>query len=151
MTSRRTRRDGRRPCWPSIPVQINEFRIEEGELAYRESATSKPLHLSAITFKAGNIRNVRSKADEYPSPVHLEAVVFEQGRLTLDGHADFLAQPSTTINADITLNDIALKNVLPLTAQHQVQLSQGCSPHRAMWSIRRPSKKSGSKRSRYAM
>ena len=107
------------------PLQINEFRIEEGELAYRESATSKPLHLSAITFKAGNIRNVRSKADEYPSPVHLEAVVFEQGRLTLDGHADFLAQPSTTINADITLNDIALKNVLPLTAQHQVQLSQG--------------------------
>jgi hypothetical protein len=107
------------------PLQINEFRIEEGDLTYRESATSKPLHLSAIKFKAGNIRNVRSKADEYPSPVHLEAEVFEQGRLTLDGHADFLAQPSTSLDADVTLNDVALKNMLPLTAQHQVQLSQG--------------------------
>ena len=107
------------------PLQINEFRINDGDITYRENPTSKPLHISQLNFRAGNIRNVRSKAHEYPSEIHLDAVVFDRGRVQLDGQADFLAEPSMAINADVHLQDIALADVLPLTAQHQVHVTQG--------------------------
>jgi len=107
------------------PLQINEFKINEADITYRENRSSKPLHVSHANFKAGNIRNVRSKPDEYPSEVHLDAVVFEKGRLTVDGHADFLAEPFIGINADITMEQMSLVDWLPLTAQRQVHLTQG--------------------------
>ncbi len=52
------------------------------------------------------------------------------GRLQLDGHADFFAEPSMAMNADLHLHDIALADVLPLTAQHQVHRHTGASLHR---------------------
>ena len=107
------------------PLQINEFRIKDGDITYRENTTSKPLHISQLNVRAGNIRNVRSKPHEYPSEVHVDAVVFDRGRLQLDGQADFLAEPSMAMNADVNLQDIALADVLPLTAQHQVHVTQG--------------------------
>jgi hypothetical protein len=107
------------------PLQINEFTITDGDLTYRENSTSKPLHVGQLNFRARNIRNVRSKPDEYPSDVHLDAVLFDKGRLTLDGRADFLSEPYMGMNTDISLKDIELANVLPLTAQHQVYLTQG--------------------------
>jgi YihY family inner membrane protein len=107
------------------PFTIYEFRIDHGEITYRENATSKPLHLTELTVRAGNIRNVRSKAQQYPSDVHVEAIVFDRGRVQLDGRADFLAEPTPALNADIRLQDIALADLLPLTAQHQVHVSRG--------------------------
>ena len=106
-------------------VQINEVRLTNGDVTYRETATSKPLHISALNVTAENIRNVRSKTDEYPSNIHLDAVVFEKGTFTLDGQADFFAEPSAAVNADVTLSGIELAALQPLTAQHQVHLSQG--------------------------
>lgn len=107
------------------PLQINEFRISEGDITYRENATSKPLHVSHLNFKATNIRNVRSKADEYPSTLHLDAVVFEKGRVTVEGRADFLAEPHMALDSDLTLENVELVNLLPLTAQGQVHLTSG--------------------------
>ena len=107
------------------PLQINEFTITNGDITYRENSTSKPLHVGQLNFRATNIRNVRSKPDEYPSDVHLDAVLFDKGRLTLDGRADFLAEPYMGMNADISLKDVELANVLPITAQRQVHLTQG--------------------------
>jgi hypothetical protein len=107
------------------PLHINEFRIKDGDITYRENSASKPMHISQLNFRAGNIRNVRSKADEYPSEVHVDAVVFDTGNLTLDGRADFLSEPHMGINADITLNNVDIAQVLPLTAQRQVHVTQG--------------------------
>ena len=106
-------------------VQVNEVRITDGDVTYRENATSKPLHITQLNVTAENIRNVRSKPHEYPSDIHVDAVVFEQGRFKLDGHADFFAEPTMAVNADLSLTDMTLADVLPLTAQHQVHLSQG--------------------------
>jgi hypothetical protein len=107
------------------PLQINEFTITEGDLNYRENSTSKPLHVNHLNFRATNIRNVRSKPNEYPSDVHLDAVVFDKGRVTLDGRADFLSEPYLGMNTDISLQDVELVNVLPLTAQRQIHMTQG--------------------------
>jgi hypothetical protein len=106
-------------------IQINEVRITNGEVSYRETTTSKPMRITDLNVKAENIRNVRSKAHEYPSDIHIDAVVFEKGKFTLDGHADFFAEPSLAVNADLTLTDIELAALQPLTAQHQVYFSQG--------------------------
>jgi Domain of Unknown Function (DUF748) len=106
-------------------VQINEVRITNGDVTYRETASAKPMHISELNVKAENIRNVRSKAHEYPSDLHIDAVVFEKGKFTLDGHADFFAEPSAAVNADLSLSDIDLAALQPLAAQHQVHLSQG--------------------------
>ncbi len=106
-------------------VQLNQVRITNGDVTYRENATSKPLHLTELNVRVENIRNVRSKPRQYPSDIHLEAVVFEKGHIRLDGHADFFAEPSLALNADVTLTDIRLADLLPLTAQLQVHLSQG--------------------------
>ena len=106
-------------------VQINEVRITNGDVTYREHATSKPMRITDLNVKAENIRNVRSKAHEYPSNIHIDAVVFEKGKFTLDGHADFFAEPSVAVNADLTLTDIELAALQPVTAQHHVHFSQG--------------------------
>ncbi len=107
------------------PLQINELSIKDGDVTYRENATSNPLRLTNIRIRAENIRNVRSKPMQYPSPVKLEALVFGGGRFTVDGHADCFAEPSMGINVDIALQDINLADLLPLTAQHQIHLTQG--------------------------
>lgn len=109
----------------AYPLEINEFRINDGDITYRENRSSTPLHISGLNFRAANIRNVRPKPDEYPSNVHLDAVVFETGRLRLDGRADFLAQPHMGLDVDVDLERIDLAHVLPLTARHQVHLTQG--------------------------
>ena len=105
--------------------QLNEIRITNGEVRYRQNANSKPLHITGLNVHAENIRNVRSKPQQYPSDLHLEARVFEEGRVQLDGHADFFAEPTMAVNANVTLTDITLADLLPLTAQYQVHLSQG--------------------------
>ncbi|HET7059286.1 MAG TPA: DUF748 domain-containing protein [Nitrospiraceae bacterium] len=107
------------------PLKINEFTINDGDVTYRENSNSKPLHVSHLNFRATNIRNVRSKPDEYPSHLHLDAVIFDKGRVTLDGRADFLSEPYLGMNTDISMQDVELVNVLPLTAQRQVHLTQG--------------------------
>ena len=107
------------------PLQINELSINDGDVTYRENTTSKPLRLTSIQVRAENIRNVRSKPLQYPSPVQIEAIVFDGGRFNLNGRADFLAEPSMGIDADIVLRDINLADLLPLTAQRQIQLTQG--------------------------
>jgi hypothetical protein len=107
------------------PLKINEFTITDGDITYRENSSSKPLHVNHLNVRATNIRNVRSKPDEYPSDVHMDAVLFDKGKLTLDGRADFFSEPHMGINTDVSLMDVELVNVLPLTAQRQVHLTQG--------------------------
>jgi hypothetical protein len=107
------------------PLKINEFTITDGDITYRENNASKPLHVSQLNVRATNIRNVRSKADEYPSEVHVDALLFDKGQLTLDGRAAFLSEPHIGITANVNLEDVDLVNVLPLTAQRQVHLTQG--------------------------
>ncbi len=71
-------------------IQLNDIRITNGEVNYRENETSKALHLTELNVHAENIRNVRSAPSRYPSHVHIEAVVFGKGRFNLDGSCRFL-------------------------------------------------------------
>lgn len=47
-----------------------------------------------------------------------------RGDFDLDGQADFFAEPFMAVDADVTLADIPLADLAPLTAQRQMNLSQ---------------------------
>jgi hypothetical protein len=99
------------------PLKINLFTITDGTFVYTDAGPFKPLHLRHVNVEASNIRNVKSKERTYPSEVHASAQVFEQGRLQIDGNADFLAEPHVGILADIALSGIELDYFRPLTSR----------------------------------
>ncbi len=75
------------------PFKINRFRIRDGEFTYIDTDPQRPLHFTDLTFRADNIRNIHYRAEVYPSPFHAESIVFERGRMTIDGKANFLTRP----------------------------------------------------------
>jgi Domain of Unknown Function (DUF748) len=107
------------------PLKINRFTIANGEATYVDDGPFEPLELSAINIEADNIRNIRSRERDYPSGVHLDAVVFKKGKVTIDGHADFLAEPHLGIKADVALDQIELDYFKPVTRRYNVAVSKG--------------------------
>jgi hypothetical protein len=78
-----------------------------------------------VNFVARNIRNIVSGKNVYPSTISLEAVVFGQGRLSLDGRADFLATPHPGVRAEVRVERIGLDYVKPVAARYNVALGAG--------------------------
>jgi len=90
------------------PLKINEIRVVDGDMTYNPGGDFKPLHMEHVNVLATNIRNVRSRDREYPSDLHVDAVVFDRGKLGVDGHADFLAEPYAGLQTDVALDDLPL-------------------------------------------
>lgn len=107
------------------PLKINRLTIEDGELTYIDEDPDRPLRLTAVNLTAGNIRNIRSPENAYPSPFHLEADIFGEGHGVVDGQADFLAQPHPAIAARIDLQKVPLDRFRPITARANVHLTGG--------------------------
>ena len=109
----------------ALDLKIDRLRVLEGDLMYVDAGPFKPLHLSRLNATAENIRNIRSKDRVYPSDFHLEAVVFDAGRLSLDGRADFLAEPHPGVLADIRLDRIELDYFKPITNRYNMAVTRG--------------------------
>jgi len=108
------------------PFKINQVRIEDAELTYVDEAQpARPLRFHHVNLFASNIRNVHSRDQQYPSELFLDGVLFDAGRIRVDGHADFLAEPHLGIKADILADHVALGSLLPMTGRYNVQLSGG--------------------------
>jgi Domain of Unknown Function (DUF748) len=107
------------------PLKINSFRVTSGDLTYIDEGSFKPLRIRALNILATNIRNVRSPDRVYPSEFHLDGAVFESGRLSADGHADFLAEPNPTFRADLALAGIELDYLKPITNRYNVSVDKG--------------------------
>ena len=90
------------------PFKINRFRIRDGEVIYIDTDPKRPLHLSDIALNADNIRNIHYNDQVYPSQFRLYSVVFEQGRMTVDGRANFLDNPFPGILAHYSVERIPL-------------------------------------------
>ncbi len=107
------------------PLKINEFKIKDGSVTYVDEGPFPPLQISQLYFRAGNIRNVWSPENVYPSDLYLEGRVFDEGRLLLDGNANFLAEPQVALKVQLTLVKIALNYFRPLLARHNITLRNG--------------------------
>ena len=107
------------------PLKINEVRVTDGRITYVDEGPFAPLEVTRVNLSAKNIRNIRSKDRTYPSDVHLDAVVFQNGRVTLDGHADFLAVPIPGVQGDVKLDTIALDYFKPVLNRGSVAIEGG--------------------------
>ena len=107
------------------PFKINLLRVNDADFVYVDEDPKRPLHISHLSFRANNIRNIHSKDRVYPSPVHAEGAVFETGRAIVDGHADFLARPYAGIHIQYRLEKIPLDNLRPITARSNLVLKGG--------------------------
>ena len=115
----------REAIYSFYPIKINEFKIEDADVTYVDQDASKPLHITHLNLLAGNIRNVRSPNDAYPSDLTLDGHIFESGRIQMQGHANFLAEPHMGIKADLALQHVALEPLLPVTARYNVHIRGG--------------------------
>ena len=107
------------------PFKINSFEITEGDLVYIDEDPDRPLHLGRVNLSVGNIRNIRSPDQVYPSSFYLEASVFGTGQAVVDGNANFLADPFPGINAGFELKDIPLYYFRPILARSDISLKKG--------------------------
>jgi hypothetical protein len=107
------------------PLKINKFKLVNGEVTYIDEGPFKPLRLTRVNVDADNIRNVHSKERTYPSELHVDAVVFDNGKVVIDGNADFLADPHPGVKADVKLDDIILGYFEPVVGHYDVVLKGG--------------------------
>jgi hypothetical protein len=114
------------------PLKINELEIVNGDVTYVEEGPFAPLRLRQVNVTAENIRNVRSQAGQYPSPVRIDAVVFDAGMVSIEGHGDFRAEPHVALRAAITLDKIDLGYFRPITDRFHVSLRRGAVSARGL-------------------
>lgn len=108
------------------PFKINEVMIADADLTYLdESDPERPLRFQHVNVYASNIRNVHSGDQHYPSALFLDGILFDSGRIRVDGHADFLAEPHAGVKADLLMEEVPLGSLIPVTALFNVQLSRG--------------------------
>jgi hypothetical protein len=109
----------------TFDLKINRLWVFDGDVTYVDQGPFKPLHLSQLRLGAENIRNVRSRERTYPSEIHLDGAVFENGRVQLDGRADFLAEPHLGVQAALRLEGVELDYLKPITNRYNLSVRDG--------------------------
>jgi uncharacterized protein DUF748 len=111
------------------PLKINELRIVGADITYvddeKARVTTKPLRVRRLDITASNIRNVKSQDRVYPSPLRVEGDLFDSGHVIIDGRADFLAEPSMAIHADVVLRHIELAAFEPVLRRYHLSVTKG--------------------------
>ena len=107
------------------PLKINVFKINDGDVTYVDEGPYKPLRLSRVIIEASNIRNIRSPENVYPSTIHLEATIFDKGRITLDGRANFLQEPHLGLKANVDVANMDLSYFAPITNRGNISVRKG--------------------------
>ncbi len=109
-----------------FPVKLDRVQVQDGSLLYLPSgAASKPIQLTRVSMFARNVRNVAVLKGTYPSPVALEAVVFDTGKLSFKGAADFLREPHAAGQGELSLEQVPLERLDPIAQEFQVRTRGG--------------------------
>ncbi len=107
------------------PLKINQLRVGDASITYVDADSRRPLELTHLDLKAANIRNVHSRDRTYPSSIQARAVVFGAGRATLDGAADFLAEPYAGVKGRFRLESVPLDALGPVGKHWNLIVSGG--------------------------
>ena len=107
------------------PLKINLLRVDDGDLTYIDDAKSEPLRVTHLNVRATNIRNIHSKERVYPSPVEATGVLLGTGRGSIQGHANFLAEPFPGFHILFDLSDVPLAPFRPLVARSNLVVKGG--------------------------
>jgi hypothetical protein len=96
----------------AYPFKINRFAIRNGDITYIDPG-SRPLHLTELNLVTDNIRNIHESSNVYPSRFTAETVVFDKGKLSLDGRANYLMKPFPGMVTHYVLRGAPLSAVSP--------------------------------------
>ena len=108
-----------------FPLKINSLRVRDGRVTYIDTDPDRPLRVSHLRLDTENIRNVRSAKHTYPSPISAEATLFGKGHASIDGHADFLAEPFPGLHVRYALRDVPLADLTPVTRRENLEVRGG--------------------------
>ena len=93
----------------AAPFDIQNFRINQGEIHYRDDSSSPTVDvaLTSITAVATNLTNAPAKGLELPADVQIKANALGDGKLAIDLKADPL-QETPTFELKQSVNDLDL-------------------------------------------
>jgi hypothetical protein len=109
----------------AYPFKINRFTIENGDVVYIQDAVNPPLHLAKLNFTTDNIRNIHASNNIYPSRFHANLVIFDTGRATIDGHANYLEEPFPGARAQYTIANVPVSAFDPEIREINIAVSGG--------------------------
>ena len=117
-------------AWQEQLRELSAFEaaiyINNGHLTYDEGKPeSEPIRLQQIDVAVLNLANHPETTDTYPSPLHVIVRLPDESQLELDGRADFMATPLPEIEADLKLQRLQIKNLLPVLGRYNVQFRDG--------------------------
>ena len=100
--------------------------VTNGQVTYDEEKTDvDALRLERIEVTVKNITNRPEENDEYPSKLHVNAQFPDESRVVVDGHANLLSIPVPRVDAELKIDRLQLKNLLPVAGRFNVQCRQG--------------------------
>ena len=107
------------------PLKINTLKINDASITYIDQDPKQPLILSHLNLQAANIRNIHLPDQVYPSSFHLDTAIFGSGHGTVDGAANFLAQPYPGVKGRILLEKVPIDHISTLTARSNLSIQGG--------------------------
>ena len=107
------------------PFKINRFRVHDGALTYIDTDPNRPLQFVHLNIVAGNIRNIESPNDPFPSTITADTMVFETGHASIDGRANFLSKPDPSLRITYQLNHVPLAALEPAIKRVNLTLTGG--------------------------
>jgi hypothetical protein len=116
---------GWQQVWELYPLKVDRLKIRNGAVSYIDTASNRKLELSRLMLTAENIRHVTGHGLIYPSPVEATAVVFDSGRLSFAGQANFLLRPHPGFNVVAEMSGVPLEALGTLADDYRVKLRGG--------------------------
>lgn len=107
------------------PLKINLLKINDATITYIDQDSKHPLKLTHLNLEASNIRNIHLPDKVYPSSFNLETDIFGSGHGTVDGKANFLAEPTPAVKADIKLSKVPMNYFKPMLARSNIEIEGG--------------------------
>jgi hypothetical protein len=107
------------------PLKINNLKINDASVTYIGKDPKRPLVLSRLNLQATNIRNIKLPDKVYPSSFHVDTAIFDTGAGSIDGNANFLAEPYPGIKGRIKLETVPLDYFNTLIANSNFSLHGG--------------------------
>jgi hypothetical protein len=107
------------------PLKINTFKINDASITYIDQNPKQPLVLSHLNLQTTNIRNIHLPDKVYPSTFHLDTEIFDSGHGSIDGAANFLAEPYPGIKGRIKLEKVPINYFNALIARSNLSIHGG--------------------------
>ena len=109
-----------------FPFKLDQVQVQDGSVLYRSAeATDKPIQITRIHMVTTNVRNIAVSKSTFPSPVAMEGILFDTGKVSFKGAADFLREPYTAARGELHLEQVPLDRLSPLAQDYQLQTKGG--------------------------